>query len=72
MAFAIGIFVGMVLGFMADNAHIKNLEDENEHLKIKLADAEAHEVIEINDHRVQDNNYELPHYEDFVDFSQKW
>ena len=67
MAFAIGIFVGMVLGFMADNAHIKNLEDENEHLKIKLADAERCEVIEITDNREN-----MPHYEDIVDFSQKW
>ena len=69
MAFAIGGFVGLVVGFMADNSHIQALEDENEHLKIKLADAEAHEVIEINDHREE---YELPHYEDVVDFSQKW
>ena len=69
MAFAIGGFVGLVVGFMADNSHIQALEDENEHLKIKLADAEAHEVIEINDHRTMDNDYELPHYEDFVDFT---
>ena len=71
-AFAIGTFVGMVLELIVDNSLIKNLEDENEHLKIKLEDAETHEVIEINDHRTKDNDYELPHYEDVVDFSQKW
>ena len=69
MAFAIGGFVGLVVGFMADNSHIQALEDENEHLKIKLADAESVKVIEINDHREE---CELPHYEDIVDFSQKW
>lgn len=57
----------MVLELIVDNSLIKNLEDENEHLKIKLEDAERCEVIEITD-----NREDMPHYEDYVDFSQKW
>ena len=69
MAFAIGAFVGMFLELIADNSTIENYEKENELLRLKLEDAERHEVIEINDHR---GEYEEPQYVESVDFSQKW
>lgn len=72
LAFVIGAFLGMLVELIADNSTIESYEKENELLRLKLADAEKHEVIEINDHRTQDNDYELPNYEDIVDFSQKW
>lgn len=69
MAFAIGTFVGMFLELIADNSTIENYEKENELLRLKLEDAERHEVIEINDHR---GEYEEPQYVESVDFSQHW
>ena len=69
MAFAIGAFVGMFLELIADNSTIENYEKENELLRLKLEEAERHEVIEINDHR---GEYEEPQYVESVDFSQKW
>lgn len=49
-AFAVGTFVGMVLELIADNSLIQSLEDENRHLRIKLAAAEKQpERIEIID-----------------------
>lgn len=69
MAFAIGAFVGMFLELIADNSTIENYEKENELLRLKLEDAERHEIIEINDHR---GEYEEPQYVESVDFSQKW
>ena len=69
MAFAIGAFVGMFLELIADNSTIENYEKEIELLRLKLEEAERHEVIEINDHR---GEYEEPQYVESVDFSQKW
>jgi len=61
----------MILELVVDNQLVESLEEENEHLRLKLEAAEkAPQVIEINDHRASD--VEIPHYEDFVDFSQKW
>lgn len=49
-AFAVGTFVGMVLELIADNSLIQSLEDENRHLRIKLAAEEKKpERIEIID-----------------------
>lgn len=61
----------MIIELAVDNQLVESLEEENEHLRIKLAAAEKEpQVIEINDYRTRDA--EIPHYEDYVDFSQKW
>ena len=59
----------MVVELLVDDSLIRKYEKENETLRLKLEDAQRHEVIEINDHRTKDNDYELPHYEDVVDFT---
>ena len=69
LAFVIGAFLGMLVELIADNSTIENYEKEIELLRLKLEEAERHEVIEINDHR---GEYEEPQYVESVDFSQKW
>lgn len=45
-AFSIGVFVGMILELITDNSVIKRLEEENDHLRIKLADAQNNPKID--------------------------
>lgn len=45
-AFSIGVFVGMILELITDNTLIKRLEEENDHLRIKLADAQNNQKID--------------------------
>lgn len=45
-AFSIGVFVGMILELITDNSLIKRLEEENDHLRIKLADAQNNPKID--------------------------
>lgn len=45
-AFSIGVFVGMILELITDNSVIKRLEEENNHLRIKLADAQNNPKID--------------------------
>ena len=62
--------MGMVIEMMIDAGTIRDLQAENRKLRLMNSQlAKEPEVIEINDHR---EDYELPHYEDVVDFSQKW
>ena len=56
---------------MLDAETIRDLQNQNRKLRLELAqERKSPTVIEINDNR--DTDYELPHYEDVVDFSQDW
>ena len=70
-AMALGFIFGMVVELMLDAETIRDLQNQNRKLRLELAqERKSPTVIEINDNR--DTDYELPHYEDVVDFSQDW
>ena len=71
-ALAVGLIIGMVVEMMIDAGTIRDLQAHNRKLRLENAQLRKEpEVIEIFDNR-SDSDYELPHYEDVVDFSQKW
>lgn len=69
-ALAIGLIMGMVIELMIDAETIRDLQDHNRKLRLENEQLKREpEVIEILDNR---SDYEMPHYEDVVDFSQNW
>ena len=71
-ALAIGLIMGMVIELMIDAETIRDLQDHNRKLRLENEQLKREpEVIEIFDNR-SDSDYAMPHYEDVVDFSQKW
>jgi len=71
-ALAIGLIMGMVIELMIDAETIRDLQDHNRKLRLENEQLKREpEVIEIFDNR-SDSDYEMPRYEDVVDFSQNW
>lgn len=69
---AVGLIAGMIIELMIDAQTVRDLQTHNRKLQLEnaqLRQEAKHEVIEIHDHRTKDNDYELPHYEDVVDFT---
>ena len=66
-ALAIGLIMGMVIELMIDAETIRDLQDHNRKLRLENEQLKREpEVIEILDNR---SDYEMPHYEDIVDFT---
>lgn len=71
-ALTIGLIMGMVIELMIDAETIRDLQEHNRKLRLENEQFKREpEVIEILDNR-SDSDYVMPHYEDVVDFSQKW
>ena len=64
-AAAVGLFAGMIIELFADAATVRRLENQNECLRLRVEElengnADAVQVIEINDNRAQPDNYFIP------------
>lgn len=64
-AAAVGLFAGMIIELFADAATVRRLETQNECLRLRVEElengnADAVQVIEINDNRAQPDNYFIP------------
>ena len=62
-AACIGLFSGMVLELMLDTKTIRELQDDNRHLRQTVATLKKQEnveVIEINDNRAEPDSYFAP------------
>ena len=62
---AVGLFAGMIIELFADESTLKRLERQNECLRLRVEELEKEkadgvQIIEINDHRAQPDNYFTP------------